>query len=131
MPGQDVTVTGSGFPPGSPLVAELFSDPVVLGSTAADGNGAFRLVVTVPTSISPGLHTLRVRTIDGSVVADTTLAVTAPVATTAPRPVAGALSRTGGAFARTAVVAFGLVVAGSVLVGLSLGRQPGRRRRWP
>ena len=122
-------MTGTGFPPG-PVLVEMFSDPAVLGSTAADANGAFRLVVTIPASTSPGLHTVRVRTIDGSVFADTTLAVTAPVATTAPLRAAGALSRTGGAFSRTAAVAFGLVVAGLVLVGLSWRQPPGRRRRW-
>lgn len=126
-------MAGSGFPPGSPLVSELFSDPVVLGTTVADANGAFRLTVTVPATTAAGLHTLRVRTVDGAVFADTTLAVVAPVATTAPLVAAGALSRTGTEVAGPARMALGLLAVGVVLVGLAHRRPqwPGGGRRWP
>jgi alpha-L-fucosidase len=140
-----VTVTGTGFPPDSPVVAELFSDPVVLGSTAADANGAFRLVVSIPTTTSPGLHTLRVRTVDGAVAAETTLAVTGLNAAAIVPSVAtggGSLSRTGTDITGPGRLALGLVVAGFVLVGLSWRERsatlparrpqgPGGRRRWP
>jgi hypothetical protein len=136
-----VTVTGSGFPPGAPLVAELFSDPVQLGTTAADASGRFRLVVTVPLATSPGLHTLRVRGVDGTPFADASLLVTAPAAPFRAAQT-GTLSRTGGDFTRRAGLAFVLVVAGFVLVslawddrrpaGLAARRSPWPgRRRWP
>jgi hypothetical protein len=139
-----VTITGTGFPPGAPVIAELFSDPVTLGSGAADANGAFRLAVTIPLDTSPGLHTLRVRTADGSVSADTTIAVTGPGAANRPFVAAGdgSLSRTGSEVIGPARLAFGLVVIGFVLVGMSWkersataphARPPewrGGRRRW-
>ena len=144
-PGQSVTVAGTGFPPDTPVVAELFSDPVVLGSTATDAAGAFRLVVTVPTTTSPGLHTLRVRTADGTLAAETTLAVTGLTVAAVVSPVVtggGSLSRTGGDLTGPGRLALGLVVAGFVLVALSWRERsatlparrpqwPGGRRRWP
>lgn len=134
-PGQSVTVTGSGFPPGAPLAAELFSDPVQLGTTVADASGRFRMVVTVPLGTSPGLHTLRVRVVGGTQFADASLLVTTPAA--ALRAVqAGTLSRTGGDFTRRASLALVLMVAGLVLVGLAWNDRrpaglPGRRSPWP
>lgn len=144
-PGQSVAVTGTGFPPQTPVDAELFSDPVVLGATATDANGALRLVVTIPTDASPGLHTLRVRTADGAVAADTTLAVTGLTAAAVVPPVVtggGSLSRTGGDLTGPGRLALGLVAAGFGLVGLSWRERsatlparrpqwPGGRRRWP
>ena len=127
-------MTGRGFPPGEPLVAELFSDPVQLGTTVADASGRFQMVVTVPLGTSPGLHTLRVRGIDGAPFADTSLLITAPAASL--QVAQGFLSRTGADFTRRAGLAFVLMVAGFVLVGLAWNdRRPaglaGRRSAWP
>jgi hypothetical protein len=126
-------VTGSGFPPGAPLVTELFSDPVQLGNTVADASGRFRIVVTVPLGTPAGLHTLRVRGIDGTPFADTSLLVTAPALRGAPT---ATLSRTGANFTRRAGLAFVLMVAGFVLVALAWNDQrpagiAGRRSSWP
>ena len=130
-------MTGSGFPAGAPLVAELFSDPVQLGTTVADASGRFRMVVTVPLGTSPGLHTLRVRGVGGTPFADASLLVTAPAAALRAAQ-AGTLSRTGGDFTRPAGLAFVLVLTGFVLVGLAwpdglAGRRSPwpNRRRWP
>lgn len=134
-------MAGGGFPPGAPLAAELFSDPVQLGTTVADASGRFRIVVTVPLGTAPGLHTLRVRVLGGTQFADASLLVTTPAA--ALRAVqAGTLSRTGGDFTRRAGLALVLMVAGLVLVGLAWNdRRPAGlagprspwpdRRRWP
>lgn len=112
-------MSGSGFPPGSPLQAELFSDPVLLGTTTADAAGSFRLTVTVPLNTTPGAHTLRVSVVGGTLKAETTLTVAAPAAV---QPRTQVLSRTGGAFARAARAAAALVVGGFFLVGLTWRR---------
>ncbi|MGH9265794.1 MAG: hypothetical protein ACRD1D_13985, partial [Acidimicrobiales bacterium] len=94
-PGDAVTVTGGGFPPATPVQAELFSDPVLLGTTTTDPGGAFSLVVTIPLDTSPGLHTLRVRVVGGTVQAETTITVTVPVRVAQQATAGAILSRTG------------------------------------
>jgi hypothetical protein len=108
---------------------------VQLGTTVADASGRFRMVVVVPIGTSPGLHTLRVRGVDGTPFADTSLLVTTPAAALRAAQ-AVTLSRTGADFTRRAGLAFVLLVAGSVLVGLAWNdRRPaglaGRRSAWP
>lgn len=134
-PGQNVTVTGSGFPPGAPLAIELLSDPVQLGTTVADTSGRFRMMVTVPLGTSAGLHTLRVRVVGGTQFADTSLLVTTQAAAVRAAQT-GTLSRTGGDFTRRAGLALVLMAVGLVLVGLAWNdRRPaglaGRRSPWP
>ena len=140
-PGDAVTVTGGGFPPATPVQAELFSDPVLLGTTTTDAGGAFSLVVTIPLNTSPGLHTLRVRVVGGTVQAETTLTVTAPVRAAQATPGA-ILSRTGAEVTGPARLAVTLVGLGVVLVGVAwrdgryvpaLARRSGwpARTRWP
>jgi hypothetical protein len=136
-----VTVTGSGFPANSPLAAELRSDPVQLGTTVADASGRFRIVVTIPLGTAPGLHTIRVREVNGIAFADASVLVTAPAVAGAQVIQGGvqqarALSRTGGDFTRRAELALVLMAAGFGLVALAWNdRRPvglaGRRSPWP
>jgi 5'-nucleotidase len=136
--GQPVQVAGGGFPAGSSLVEQLFSDPVVLGATTADAAGNYRATVTIPLGTTPGTHTLRVSVVGGTATAAATLLVTAPVPAPAS-PGAGTLSRTGADVAGPARLAFALVVLGAGLVGLTWAGTDlsvpafGRRRRttWP
>ena len=135
-PGQSVTVSGRGFPPGAPLAAELFSDPVQLGTTVADASGRFQMVVTVPLGTAPGLHTLRVRVVGGTPFATASLMVTAPATIMRPAQIGGTLSRTGGEFLRRAGQALMLMLTGFVLVAVAWNdRRPlglaGRRSPWP
>lgn len=57
-PGGTVQVSGDGFTPGTPIDIEIFSAPTLLKTVDADGAGSFSTSVTIPTSISPGSHTL-------------------------------------------------------------------------
>lgn len=126
-----MVVSGTGFPPGTPIEALLFSDPVRLGTTTADANRNFRMVVTIPLDTSPGVHTLRVQEIGTGLGAQTTLVVTAPPA--AP-PRTGILSRTGGSVAGIAKVALALILGGMLFVkvcGAQRRQWPPLRRSWP
>ena len=55
--GETYTFSGDGFAAGAEVLLQLFSDPVVLGTTTADDTGAFSAEVTIPTT-DPGAHTL-------------------------------------------------------------------------
>lgn len=133
-PGDSLTLTGTGFPAGSAVVAELFSDPVHLGTTVTDASGGFRMTVTVPAGTAPGPHTIRVRVVGGTALAEIPLQVTAAAASLRAAQT-GTLSRTGGDFTRRAGTALVLMVAGFVLVGLAWNDRPlglaGRRSGWP
>jgi len=137
-PGDTTTVSGSGFPPGGPLLLQLFSDPVTLGTTTADAAGAFRVVVTIPIGTPAGVHTVVVTGPGGVPQAQAALTVTAPrglvgllsqvltqllspLSAGVVTPVIGAvpLARTGSHAARLSRLAFLLVVGGSLLVGLA------------
>ena len=54
--GQTITLTGSGFKPHSPVRAVLHSDPIVLKTQAADGNGNITMEVRIPPTIDLGHH---------------------------------------------------------------------------
>jgi hypothetical protein len=51
-----MTVTGTGFLPGERVSVVLHSDPIPLGTTTADANGAIRLSWTVPANLPQGEH---------------------------------------------------------------------------
>jgi hypothetical protein len=100
-PGQAVTVSGSGYPPNTPLEVLLLSDPVLLGTTTTDASGRFAVVVTIPII--------------------TVFSRAAQV---------GFLARTGSdprAFLRVAFVLFG---AGAALLALGKHRPRRTRRPW-
>jgi hypothetical protein len=53
-----VTVTGSGWEPGSTVDVELHSTPVALGSVVADSSGTISQSFTVPATTELGAHTI-------------------------------------------------------------------------
>jgi hypothetical protein len=63
-PGQDLGIEGSGFDPGSPVLATLFSDPTELGSDVADDTGTVVTAVTIPADTAPGSHRIVLSGID-------------------------------------------------------------------
>jgi hypothetical protein len=62
LDGMDLTVGdrlvlwGSGLPPGSAVSAELHSEVVAIGNGAVKEDGEFRILVTLPEEIEPGVH---------------------------------------------------------------------------
>jgi hypothetical protein len=67
-PGGSLTIGGSGYLTGSPVLVTVGSLPVVVAATTADGSGNIAAGITIPTQISPGLHELEAigRAPDGS-----------------------------------------------------------------
>jgi hypothetical protein len=93
QPGDDVTLDGSGLPPGSSVDADFHSTPVRLGSTVVGADGRFSLPVVIPSTIAPGAHHFVVTmTPPGEVPSVVDQAVTvqpaavAPIASPQPTP---------------------------------------------
>jgi hypothetical protein len=119
-------VSGGGFPAGSTLQINLFSTPVLLATTTADGLGNFQATVTIPAATVPGLHTIVVAPASGSPSAEATITVTvaAAAATTTSTTVA-ALSFTGANSRGPGLVGLGLTLTGLAMVIVTW-----RRRRF-
>jgi hypothetical protein len=56
--GDAVTVSGCGFGANKPVTLTMFSSPVVLGQTTANGTGNYSSVVVIPADATPGNHTI-------------------------------------------------------------------------
>ena len=57
-PGDQVTITGKHWRPGSTVTFTLQPGGINLGSTTVGVNGKFSAVVTIPTNIVPGTYTI-------------------------------------------------------------------------
>ena len=99
-PGGSLTVTGNNYRAGEDdLTVELYSDPVAVGQTNADSTGSFSIVVTIPTDVTPGSHSIVANGSSGDsantaiVVTGTIVSVTAkivPAASKSELPLTGA-----------------------------------------
>lgn len=58
-PGGSVTISGSGFAPGSEVTITIESTPQTLTTVFADADGSFSATVQIPTDLSLGPHTLQ------------------------------------------------------------------------
>ncbi|WP_330186440.1 fibronectin type III domain-containing protein [Dactylosporangium sp. AC04546] len=64
-PGEQITISGTGFAPNTTIKVALYSTPTVLATTTTDGAGAFSVPVTVPAGLS-GAHTLVASGVDSN-----------------------------------------------------------------
>jgi hypothetical protein len=55
-PGGNATITGTNWPPGTPVTMTFDNPPVNLGAATADGGGNFTATVTVPLEATLGVH---------------------------------------------------------------------------
>lgn len=74
--GAPLTVSGSGFKPGSTTHLVLHSDPVDLGEVTVSATGTFTASVTIPGDVPDGLHTIEA---DGEDASGAPTAPSAPV----------------------------------------------------
>ena len=57
-PGDQVTVSGKHWKPGSTVTFTLRPEGINLGSATVGQNGKFSAVVTIPANVDPGAHTI-------------------------------------------------------------------------
>lgn len=110
-PGGQVLLTGDNWQPGSTVTLTLFSQAISLGQATAGANGSFSKLVTIPSSVSPGIHTVEARgtNADGNpAVARTSLTV-ASAGTSG-----GGTSLTGANISPALLLMFGLMIGGFV-----------------
>lgn len=72
FPGDPVNFSGTDLPPGASVIAEIHSDPVLLGTAVVNSNGKFTLAATVPNSTPAGAHEFVVTVTDSEQTAQTT-----------------------------------------------------------
>jgi hypothetical protein len=111
VPGQQVTVSGSGYEPGATVEVTLTSTPVLLTTTTADGGGAISATVTIPLGTDPGAHTLSAT---GAAPEGDTLVLSAEI--TVEGGSVGAIAFTGTDAFSLGVIAVAAVAVGSLLV---------------
>ncbi|WP_051389449.1 LamG-like jellyroll fold domain-containing protein [Arthrobacter sp. 35W] len=131
-PGQTITVSGSGFGPGSTVVFTLHSTPVELGTAVADAQGNVTLTVALPADVAAGEHLIVLTGVDASgapVEVSIPLTVSAsgavdPAGTQAPAD-SESLSSTGfnGSLLAGALI---MMLAGALAVGVN-ARKRSRR----
>ncbi|MBV9664167.1 MAG: hypothetical protein JOZ37_09380 [Actinobacteria bacterium] len=59
-PGQQVTISATGFTAGETAAIAANSDPIAVGTAVADSTGKVTKAVTIPTGLAAGPHTLTV-----------------------------------------------------------------------
>jgi LPXTG-motif cell wall-anchored protein len=139
-PGESCLIQAHGFAPGSDVTITVYSDPLVIGTFAADANGSIAQSWTVPSGFAAGAHTvvLTGRSIAGAVelsapitVGSLVQAVTttaAPSTTAAVVTTSGNLPTTGSGMTQPLVVgAAVLVLGGGAAVAVSRKRASNRR----
>jgi hypothetical protein len=112
-PGQQFTVTGTGFKPFSDVDVYAHSTPVKLGTLTADSLGTVSGSFTIPAGLAAGDHTLTMQGVDATGSPRT---LSLPVQVTADGAVPDALSFTGTTVAPLVVGGVGLVVVGAMMV---------------
>jgi hypothetical protein len=122
--GASLTVFGDNFTPNSRAVLTLHSAPVALGTVSTDSNGQFSAQVTVPSSTTPGQHTIEALDVPTGDIAAASLVVTGSGSS------GGGGGGTGGGLAGTGVAVIGVGALGVILlVGGGLMLMAGRRRK--
>jgi len=116
VPGGSLAVSGDGFEAGSQVRVVMFSEPVVLGATAANAAGEVELTVEIPSSFAPGTtHTLEMQGVSPSgEVRVLTQQITLEAAGNDAGDDVG-LAATGFAGSQIAILAGALLLGGGVL----------------
>ncbi|PJJ63785.1 DUF2341 domain-containing protein [Compostimonas suwonensis] len=129
--GGEIVVHGSGFAAGTEFEVQLHSDPIVLGTVRSTDAGEFELRAAIPSSVTPGEHTVVVLR-EGAEVASFRLDVAAAdddASTPTPAPgegLHGGIAATG--VDAAAFIGWGTGAALLLLVGAALVLMRRRRR---
>ena len=133
-----ITVNAGYFEPGSTVTVTLQSDPVVLGTVAADASGTINVTYNLPVGVTAGAHTVIASgpRLDTGVVESVSAAITVtiPSACISPSTLTPTTTQTGGGSLPVTgsdnsiflVVGAGLLVAGGLLVMATRKRNAAR-----
>ena len=111
--GQRVTLSGSGYAPGTTVTVLVHSEPQILTTIVTDAAGSFSVEVTLPRGLPAGRHTLVASGLDAlGNVRTLTLPVTVARGTTR----LGELASTGADTALPAIGGLAAVAAGGALL---------------
>jgi hypothetical protein len=122
--GSTVTVTGSGFDPGS---VAIFFDSAQVGSATASAQGSFSVDIVVPSSATPGIHEIKAVPADGKCDPFVTFTVTAAAPATGRSAGGSALAFTGSDSLLLLWIALAMLTVGTTLV-LAVRRRARTRR---
>lgn len=124
-PGGQVLLTGDNWQPGSTVTLSLHTQTIALGQATAGADGSFSKLVTLPSSVSPGGHTVEAAGINANgkpAVARTSLTV-ASAGTSV-----GGTSLTGANISPALLLMFGLMLGGLVALIAARRRATASRR---
>lgn len=68
VPGQTITVTGSGYPANSEVAITLTPGGIELGTVTTDDNGAFSETFVIPATVTPGAYTISCTDVQGNTI---------------------------------------------------------------
>ncbi|MBV8958279.1 MAG: hypothetical protein JO054_05805 [Actinobacteria bacterium] len=125
-PGQQVTVSATGFIPGETTTIIVQSTPVTLGTAVADSTGKVTKTVTLPTTLEAGAHTLSIVGASRTATFPFTVAPTSAASSGSTSGASsGTLPLTGGNLLTMALWAGLLLACGRIAVrlGRSIGDQ--------
>lgn len=109
-PGSSIRIRIGGFMPHSQVTITLHSDPIVLATATADGNGYVDVTVTIPAGVTVGAHEIQAAGTDPSGAPRTvTQAITIEAGGS------GSMPTTGAAIATLTTLAVTLLATGALL----------------
>lgn len=134
--GEQIDVSGAAFAPNLQVSVSLHSQPVNLGSSTTNDEGAFRVTVRIPVTTEPGDHSIVVEGDDGSLVAVPLTVVATPAPgggdadpDTATNTRGGSLANTGTNQAVPLALGLALALLGLVIASIARGAATRKARR--
>lgn len=124
-PGGQMLLTGDNWLAGSTVTLDLHTQAISLGQAPVGANGSFSKLVTIPSSVSPGAHTVEARGTGAGgnpAVARTSLTVVSAGTS------GGGTSLTGANISFALLLMLGLMIGGSVALFTARRRTIAPRR---
>ena len=83
VPGQTITVTGSGYPANTQVTITQSPGGIELGTVTTDDNGAFSETFVIPATVTPGAYSISCTDVEGNTIGNDVTVVGAAVGGTA------------------------------------------------
>ena len=127
---SSIVVSGTGFAPGEVVTITVRSTPIVLGHVSADSVGGMTTTVTLPSTLSAGVHTITASSASTQVSYSFTIAAApAASATASAAPTSSSSGSGSSGLSDTGAHATPVIAAGVMLLLIGLVLVLGGRRR--